>query len=658
MSYQYPSGDEIQLAEDQIDDIMNEPVIRAVSEAYRLEAENQVRARSAVDTTDTSPDEQDWSGDTDQGTYSEGDDIPEIYSADDADEQEISASGLGGSGDFDDDEELPAPVITSQEKLAADTPPWSEKSNQMPESFDSKKGYNKEYRRNDYSYTDRDFTFKDPYDPVDPKDFDRMFVCRTNEYNPETGRQQLIEANPNDPQHLLEAMRMSAEITGSSRQEGLIKRFKDASSTTTISMTFAREAMGAVYRENGLDYETLSNPASSSASIAKGTLDLDGQHLYSFAFSKDNEGFHRMYRDNYLMQMNHRLTQEAIEKNREYFPNGIPLGKHDKEGFTFDKFLEISKQCAEDAFTRTNIQIDLIKQHNLAIEKSKAFSEQFKKEMAPKIKNESMIEGFGREFKVHKGETHADSAKRIRNEYKDHSKIFNDGLESRGIDVILAQGLAKKFGSDQVTSAHIRQAKDIWNDIRSNPIKYNSTESMISRVTGHNEELKNSLMHNLDGRSTFQRCYQTMQRYGEHLHCHADGRTRIRNEDRQAAKAFAASTLMTSQDEGIATRLRKTLEHNNYSPAHAISSRNRMLESVGRLKTNNGQTVVREDISADIRKSMLEKSTNQAVKGMAANPQSSPPPTTPPAPTGPDDQGPSPSGPSGPSRGKSKGKGM
>lgn len=655
MSYQYPSGDEIQLAEEQIDDIMNEPIIRAVSEAYRLEAEKQGRARSAVDTTDTRPDEQDWSGDANQGTYGEGDDIPDIYSADDADEQEISASGFGGSGDgsgdFDDDEELPAPVITSQEELAADTPPRSEKSNQMPTSFDPKRGYNQEYRRNDYSYTDRDWTFEDPYDTVSPKDFDRQFVCRTNEFDPNTGRQKLIEANPNDPEHLLEAMRMSAEISDSNRQRGLIRRFEQAGSTTAISMTFAHEAMRSVYADNGYDFEVMSNPSSSRVSIKNGNLTSKTENCNTYRFLSQNKDFHRLFQENYLMQMNHRLTQEAIERNREYFPNGIPLGNHDKEGFTFDKFLAISKQCAADAFERSQIQQNLIKQHNLAIERNKAFAEQFKKEMAPKIKNESLIEGFGREFKVHKGESHADAVKRMRHEFKDHGKKFCDGLEGRGIDLILAQGLARSRKADQVSSAHIQEANELWKEMRNNPLKYNSTERMLREVTGSNQDLHESLMHNLDGRSTFQRCHQTMQRYGEHLHCYADGRTRIRNEDRQAAKAFAASTLMTSKDEDIGTRMRKTLEYNSYSPEHAKSSRNRMLENIDRYKTKEGQPVTRDDI----RRPLLEKATNQAVKGMAANPQATPPSPPPPAPTGPDDQGPTPSG---PSRGKGKGRGM
>lgn len=648
MSYQYPSGDEIQLAEDQIDDVMNEPVLRAVSEAYRLEAQKREQAGSAVDTSDTNPDEHDFT-DADQGTYGEGDDAPEQYkggSSGDVDE-ELQGHEFGDIGDFDDDDELPAPVITSIEEQTRDTPPQSTKSNLMPESFDPKKGYNKEYRRNDYSYTDRDWTFEDPYDPVDMKDFDRMFVCRTNEYDPETGRQKLIEANPNDPKHLLEAMEMAGDIMDSNRVKGLAKKFESANTTTAISMTFAHEAMSSVYKDNGLHFETMSNPSSSRVSIKNGNLNSKTPHSYSYSVNDKYDGrFHKLFQDNFLMQMNHRLTQEAIERNREYFPNGIPLGSHDKEGFTFDKFKSIGLQCATDAYSRTKIQLDLIKKHEIAIEKNKAFAEQFKKDMAPKIKNENMIEGFGREFKVHKGETHAEAVKRMRLEFKEHGKKFCNDLEGRGIDVILAQGLAKSRGSDQVSDAHIREANDIWKEMRNNPLKYNSTERMIREVTGSNPDLHKSLMHNLDGRSTFQRSYHTMQRYGEHLHCYADGRTRIRDEDRQAAKAFAASTLMSSDDEGLATRLRKTIEHNGYSPEQAISGRNRMLESVGKLNAKDGQAVTREEI----RQPLLEKATNKAAREMAAKQNASPPP----APTG-DDQGPEPGG---PSKGKGKGRSM
>lgn len=656
MSYQYPSGDEIQLAEEQIEDVMNSPVIRAISEAYRLETQRQEReqATSATDTTDTSPDEQDFTGDAGEGTYGEGDDAPEQYkggSGGDVDE-ELQGHEFGDIGDFDDDDELPAPVITSIEEQARDTPPQSTKSDLMPESFDPKK-YNQEYRRNDYSYTDRDWTFEDPYDPVDPKDFDRQFVCRTNEYDPETGRQKLIEANPNDPRHLIEAMSMSAEVMDSNRLRGLVRRFEQANTTTAISMTFAHEAMKNVYYEReGVDFEVMSNPSSSRISIKNGNLNSKTPNNHTYMFMSRYEGFHRMFQDNFLMQMNHRLTQEAIERNREYFPSGAPLGNPDKEGFTFDKLKSISQQCAQDAFSRTQIQLDLIRQHNIALERNKAFAEQFKKEMAPKIKNENMIEGFGREFKAHKGETHADTVKRMRQEFKEHGKKFCDGLEGRGIDLILAQGLAKSRKSDQVTDAHIREANDLWKEMRKNPLKYNSTERMIREVTGSNQDLHTSLMHNLDGRSSFQRSYHTMQRYGEHLHCYADNRTRIRDEDRQAAKAFAASTLMTSKDEDLATRLRKTIEHNKYSPEQAISGRNRMLESAKREKfqTKDGREVTRKEFHDEIRQPLLEKATNKAAREMAAKQNASPPP----APTG-DDQGPEPGG---PSKGKGKGRSM
>lgn len=648
MSYQYPSGDEIQLAEDQIDDVMNEPIIRAVAEAYRREAEKQEQASSTVDTSDTSPDEQEFADNADEGAYGEEGDLPEPYLGGDGDfeEEELLAPEFGDTGDFDEDEELPAPVITSQEEVFVDTPPQSAKSDLMPKSFDPKKGYNQEYRRNDYSYTDRDWTFEDPYDPVDPKDFDRQFVCRTNEYDPDTGRQKLIEANPNDPRHLIEAMEMSAEIMDSNRVRGLIKRFEKANTTTAISMTFSHEAMGAVYRDNGLNFEVMSNPSSSRVSIQNGNLNSKTQNCHSYHFLSQNKDFHRLFQDNFLMQMNHRLTQEAIERNREYFPSGVPLGNPDKEGFTFDKFKAISQQCAQDAFSRTQIQIDLIKQHEIALERNKAFAEQFKKEMAPKIKNESMIEGFGREFKVHKGETHTEAVKRMRLEFKEHGKKFCDGLEGRGIDLILAQGLAKSRQSDQVTDAHIREANNLWKEMRNNPLKYNSTERMIREVTGSNQDLHKSLMHNLDGRSTFQRSLNTMQRYGEHLNCYADNRTRIRDEDRQAAKAFAASTLMTSKEEDMATRMRKTMEHNNLSPSQAIGARNRMLLAEGKLTTNQGQPITREEI----RQPLLEKATNKAAKEMEA--KQAPKPDTPP---GPDDEGPEPGG---PTKGKGKGRGM
>lgn len=615
--YQYPSGDEIQEAEDQIDDVINEPVLRAVIEASRLQAlaEPEPAPLPAVDVSDTMPDEVD---------FDDGFDDEELGF--DADDEPL------------DEEDLPAPIIRN--KGISDTaPPKSDKSDKTPTSF-SQSGYNLEYRRNDFRFEERPFTYDDPYNPLSSKDFDRMFVCRTNEFDPQTGAQRLIEANPNDPRHLIEAMYQAASISNTNKINGSIEKFGAARTTTGISMVFAAGAMKRCYEAHGLDYSVMSNPSSVRASVLKGTLDVLNPKILSYGFVKANEGFHRLYSDNFLMQMNHRLTQEAIEKNRSYFPDGTPLSSFDQSGFTWDRFVKVAEQCASDAFKRTKYQMDLIKKHQIVVEQAQAFSKSFKQSLVPKIERDGFIESFGKEFKPRRGEKKADAITRMRQEFKVFSGKKFDELSGKGIDLILAQGMAASRGRTHVRVDDIKDAQDLFRTMRKDPVKYRSTESIIKAVTGNDQELTKQLLHSLDGRSTFQRAYKTMERYGEHLNAHQAGRTRLKAEDRSSGKAFAASTLLGVPPEGLSGTMKNALKSHGYSPKEALAARDRMLKSVGKLRVAGGGETSREEL----RKPLLDRAATKAARSMDKDDQQKPK----------DDEGPDRDPDRGPGRGKGR----
>lgn len=461
----------------------------------------------------------------------------------------------------------------------------------LPETFLPGK-FDLSYGRKNYKPTEEEFTYDTPYKLGD---FERMIVCRTSEYNFDTNRQDIIEANPNDPSHVLNAMRDSDD----KRVTGLLeKRFCMAKTTTGISMTFAAKAIDDFYRKKGLNPNIISNPSSGRVDHVKGNYNKrEGR---SYAFATENPEFHRRFQENVLLQMNHRITQEAIEKNRTFFPDGSELTRKQKSGFTFGDFVTIANEAAADAFARTRHQMKLAENLEKANKTVESYRQQFNRAMKPKLADENMVEAFGKQFKARKHETKGQAVNRIRKEYRQFAHKKFDELQGKGIEVILAQGIARSRGLSTVTMVELKEAHSIFAAARKDPVTFRSPERIIKQVTGKDKELTSALLHNLDGRSTFQRSYKTVERFGAHLSANADGRTRLRKTDREEGKAFAAGSLMGVPPSNLAHAMSATMKDRGYSAKEAVEARGRMLRSVGKIKVEGGKEATRDDLRPNV----------------------------------------------------------
>lgn len=464
----------------------------------------------------------------------------------------------------------------------------TEKENVLPWSFDNA-GYNFEYGRDKYEHPTENFTYLDPY-KID--DFERMMVCRTSEYNPMTQEMDVIEANPNDPSHLFEVMARSE----SNRVQGTLNLFqeKNVTKTSQVSEFFWKEAMQGEYEKRGLKAHIASSPAAADISIVKQDFKLEEAHSYLFAHS--NKGFHELFHKNFLLEMNHRITQEAIEKNRDFFPSGDALQDQDRKGFDWKSFQVMAKQCADDAFKRTERFMSMQRLKENVQEDVRNYQQKFRDTLKPKIVKDNFVETFGKEFKARKHETQGESIKRIRTEYRQFADKKFGELKDKGIETILAQGIAKARGMKSVTAEHVKQAQEIFERARKDPVKFRSTEKIVRQVSGDNRELTQSMLHNLDGRSTFQRSYKTLERFGAHLHAHQDGRSRTRKEDILEGRAFAASSLLRVPPEKLKNEMARAMREEGYSAQDALETRKRMLKSVGKLKDDAGELTNRERI--------------------------------------------------------------
>lgn len=463
----------------------------------------------------------------------------------------------------------------------------TEKENVLPWSFDNV-GFNYEYGRDKYEHPTEDFTYRDPY-KID--DFERLMICRTSEYNPMTQELDVIEANPNDPSHLFEAM----EHSNLKWVKDTVALFKEHNVTKTsqVSEFFWKDAMRGEYEKRGLAAHIVSSPAAADTSVVKEDFNLEKAHSYIFA--QENKGFHELFHKNYLLEMNHRITQEAIEKNREFFPSGYPLQPLDRV-VNWDTLAAAAKQCADDAFKRTE---RFLAQHRLKEniqEDVRNYQQKFRDTLKPKIVKDNFVETFGKEFKARKHETQGESIKRIRTEYRQFADKKFGELKDKGMETILAQGIAKARGLKSVTAEHVKQAQEIFEKAKKDPVKFRSTEKIIRQVSGDNRELTQSMLHNLDGRSTFQRSYKTLERFGAHLHAHQDGRSRTRKEDILEGRAFAASSLLRVPPEKLKNEMARAMREEGYSAQDALETRKRMLKSVGKLKDDAGELTNRERI--------------------------------------------------------------
>lgn len=437
-----------------------------------------------------------------------------------------------------------------------------------------------------------DYTYADPYDIGDMQ---KLLQCETAEYNPNTNTIERIVADPNDVSHLFEAM----SRTDRASTLGTLRKFQETgvTSTSKVSEFFANEAMNAIYDDHLLKSHIVSNPTRGAR------LDLTGQNFneqesWSLIFSAANPEFHSTFHKNFLIQMNHRITQEAVEKNRNFFPSGEQRNPdHMRDSFTWDKFQKMALQCAKDAFERTRLIMTMNKTRDDVQQAVKSFSKEYDKRIAPKIANEDMVEVFGKTFHVRKNETLAKAVTRIKPEYKAFAaKRLDEYRDNKGMEMILAQGIAKAHGSKNVTPEHLKEASQALKNAKKNPVEFRSVERVIRQVTGNDRATTNALLHNTDGRSSFQRNRKTLERMGARLHAQSEGRTRVLKADMVHGQAFAATALMDVPPRAMATARNAALRENNYSIKDAAETQKAMKTSIGRLKDERGKDTSRDEL--------------------------------------------------------------
>lgn len=436
-----------------------------------------------------------------------------------------------------------------------------------------------------------DYTYAEPYDVTD---ISNLSYCETAEFNPNTGNVDHIVVSSNNVDPLLDAMSRS----DNNKTVGALRLFqeKGVTNTTQVSEFFAKEAMDKVYEQFALKSHILSNPSRvNNVNVVEMNFQLQESH--TILFGAANKEFHSTFHKNFLLQMNHRITQEAIEKNRHFFANGTQRNPdHMRDSFTWDKFQAMAKQCAEDAFKRT--------QHMMAIQKTadkvqaitKTYSEQFKAKLQPKIKDDNLIQSFGKEFKARKNETKTQAVTRIRSEFKEHSNKKFDEFKGKGMDLILAQGIAQARGSKSVTVAHMKEATDLFNKAKKNPVEFRSMSKIFKQVTGNDRVANEALMHSMDGRSSFQRSRKSLETMGAHLYANSQGRTRIRKDDAIHGQAFAASATLGVPPKALKTAINEALKESSYKVEDVIKARQQMAKAVGRVKDERGKDTTRDEL--------------------------------------------------------------
>ncbi|MGM3218208.1 hypothetical protein ACSQ5K_26555 [Pseudomonas sp. PhalM4] len=224
------------------------------------------------------------------------------------------------------------------------------------------------------------------------------------------------------------------------------------------------------------------------------------------------------------------------------------------------------------------------------------FKEQFKQRLQPKIKEDNMIEGFGKTFKVHKNEKPKEAIKRIRTEFKSFASKKFDEYQGKGLESILAQGIASSRGSKVVTADHIKQASEIFSRARKNPVEFRSVSRIVRQVTGNDQQAHQQLMHSMDGRSSFQRSQKNLERMGMHLHALAEGRTRVRKEDRIHGQAFAATATLGVPPKALKVAFNEAIQAGGHTPQEVLEVRKRMQKAANRIKDDSGKEKTREQL--------------------------------------------------------------
>lgn len=449
-----------------------------------------------------------------------------------------------------------------------------------------------------------DYTYPDPYDTYD---MSKLLLCETAEMIPGKGLV-ITRQDPNDPSVLFDVMSRSENPS----TLGTLNMFKSNGvvSTTGVSQFFFKEAMLESYGSRGYKSTIVSKPGNANATnvypdpLRPGRFktNYDEKEAHSYDFARTYKGFHKIYHQCFLSQMNHRLTQEAIELNRRYYPSGKSRRDYGqtipKYSLSFDKFKAVAKESSEIAFKRA-MQICVVQREQRSIQKFvKPYAESFKIRQVPKIKDQTFIESFGKRFAPKKNETMPEALPRIQKEYKAHGQKHIDKMISKGGIEVMAQGIAESLGVQAVTVDHIKQATEYFKKARKNPAEFHSEALVFQQVTGPvDTAATEKLLHSLnDGRSSFQRNRKSFHTLGEHLHAHSDGRTRVRKEDKIHGMALAASATLGVPPKALATAQRHALKEAGYNVGEVTKARQQMAKAAGRVKDERGKDTSRDEL--------------------------------------------------------------
>lgn len=465
---------------------------------------------------------------------------------------------------------------------------------------------------------------------------EKFLVARTVEHIPGEPLS-VIEAKPNDPTNILEVMDRT-----SPQAHGLANRYRDegVTSTTHISLIYYGDAATRIYDSKNLNQEVVRKDNIHSLISGKYVLpersrpesltfenlkEIRGDSLMSsVAWQKQYPNFDATLKTQFLIEMNHRLAQEALDRQRRYDAKGNEIQEQDRKGLSFKETEGMANEVMKSAWNRTMhicaMNRELEKQRKANKENTRKYQDKLK----PIVKSQSFVSGFGKKIERKKGETLRQAIPRIRAEYKEHAEKEIQKLENKGFEIILAQAIADERSrknlaaginrSTSVSMADLLVAKSIIRDARKDPITFNSTDRILQEAT-REKSIREMAMKKLDGRSTFQRSYKTLTTLGEYMSADKNGRTRRKTIDKDAGKLFTAQVLKDTPPKRINLEMKKAMDKNGYSVNHAIEARRRM-ESMHKneiIKVKTDKSKSAEEVSKEkILREVKERAAREA----------------------------------------------
>lgn len=424
--------------------------------------------------------------------------------------------------------------------------------------------FNPAIGRDKYIPSDEPFTF---FRPISfEKHIYSLMVVRTEEYDEVNDVVNTLEVDPNDPSHFLRALRrldFDPNIPEKQKQgvSGAIKTFSQFQTTGHISLHF-REYMDEVLTKEGLSPNFIrgyhkDRYSSFQEEICEKISDLSKAPSKNFCLIYPN--FYKHYRDHYIAINNYKLTLTAVEKNRDFNPiTKQPFDSGVKTGLTWNRLESIALESAQEAFIRTKQYYATLRLYQQNTQFIKTSTQKLDREIRDLKNGEkydvsflgSFLKQSGMRFKLsHKGETGSQAVKRFRKEYRAFAGKQLDDLEGRGLQIILAIGAAKRIGKDTVGKLDMDRADKAIQEARKRPGEFTSAKRLIDKVTGYDVELSNSLMLMLDGRRSFARNVDRVTRLGQSYSRLGRGDKRVKREDRDEGKRFAASTFLRALDK-------------------------------------------------------------------------------------------------------------